>query len=206
MPAETFILRSSLTSPFVRKVRMAADVLGLADRIRLVPTDAADPDDDLRQQNPLGKYPCLVREDGTAVYDSSVIVEFLQDIAGTDRLLPRGGPDRIAMLTRSRLADGIIDAGAAVIYEERYHSMANRSSQWLEYQRDKIRRALALFDVQPPDPGRTDAVSIGLSCALGFLDRRQPVAWRTPFVTLEQWLASFEQHEPAFDRTRPPSS
>ena len=204
MPVENFILRSSLTSPFVRKVRMAADVLGLAQRIKLVPTDAVDPTDDLRRQNPLGKYPCLVREDGTAVYDSSVIIEFLQDVAGTDRLLPRNGPERIAMLTRTRLADGIIDAGAAVIYEERYHGPAQRSSHWLDYQRDKIMRALAAFEAQPPDPHRTDAVSIGLSCALGCLDRRQPVTWRTPYPGLVQWLAAFERHEPAFDRTRPP--
>ena len=205
MPAETFILRSSLTSPFVRKVRMAADVLGLADRVRLVPTDAVDPSDTLRRQNPLGKYPCLVCEDGTAVYDSSVILEFLQEIAGTDRLLPRAGPMRIAMLTRTRLADGIIDAGAMVIYEERYHAPAMQSSHWLDYQRDKIIRALAAFAALPPDPRRTDAVSIGLACALGFLDRRQPVAWRTPYPGLAQWLAAFEQSEPAFDRTRPPA-
>ncbi|WP_033465148.1 glutathione S-transferase N-terminal domain-containing protein [Bordetella bronchiseptica] len=204
MPVENFILRSSLTSPFVRKVRMAADVLGLAQRIKLVPTDAVDPNDSLRRQNPLGKYPCLVCEDGTAVYDSSVIIEFLQDVAGTDRLLPRSGPERIAMLTRTRLADGIIDAGAAVIYEERYHGPTQRSSHWLDYQRDKILRALAAFEGRPPDPHRTNAVSIGLSCALGFLDRRQPVAWRTPCPGLVQWLAAFERHEPAFDRTRPP--
>lgn len=206
MAAEVFILRSSLTSPFVRKVRMAADVLGLADRIKLAATDAADPNDALRDQNPLGKYPCLLREDGTAIYDSSVIVEFLQEIAGTERLLPCRGPTRIAMLTRTRLADGIIDAGAMVIYEERYHEPTMRSLPWLDYQRDKIMRALAAFEAQPPDPHRTDAVSIGLACALGFLDRRQPVAWRRPYPGLVQWLAAFEQSEPAFGRTRPPSS
>lgn len=206
MLAENFILRSSLTSPFVRKVRMAADVLGLANRIRLVPTDAVDPSDTLRQQNPLGKYPCLVREDGTAIYDSSVILEFLQEIAGTDRLLPRAGPTRIAMLTRTRLADGIIDAGAMVIYEERYHEPAMRSAHWLDYQRDKIMRALGAFEALQPDPHRTNAVSIGLSCALGFLDRRQPVAWRTSCPGLVQWLAAFEQNEPAFCRTRPPAT
>lgn len=206
LSAETFVLRSSLTSPFVRKVRMVADVLGLVDRITLRPIDAADPNDPLAAQNPLGKYPCLLREDGTAVYDSSVILEFLQQVAGTDRLLPVDGPQRIAMLTRTRLADGIIDAGALVIYEERYHDASMRSASWLAHQRGKIKRALAVFEAAPPDPRCTDAVSIGLACALGFLDRRQPVAWRADCPQLARWLTSFAESEPAFDRTRPPDA
>ncbi len=200
--AEHFILRSSPTSPFVRKVRMAVDVLGLADRVTLATTDAADAT--LREQNPLGKYPCLVREDGTAVYDSSVILEFLQWVAGTDRLLPVAGEQRIARLTQTRLADGIVDAGALVIYEDRYHDATRRSDDWLEHQRGKIRRALAVFEAAPPDPLQTDAVSIGLACALGFLDRRQPVVWRPTHAGLVHWLDTFADHEPAFARTRPP--
>ncbi|WP_029001001.1 glutathione S-transferase N-terminal domain-containing protein [Azohydromonas australica] len=203
---ETFVLRSSLTSPFVRKVRMAADVLGLADRLTLVPADAADPQDLLRRQNPLGKYPCLLRADGTAIYDSSVILEFLQDVAGTDRLLPATGPTRIPMLTRTRLADGIVDAGALVLYEARYHPPGSRSDTWLGYQRDKIRRALCSFEANPPDARVTDAVSIGLACALGFLDRRAPVVWRPECPRLSAWLETFCACEPAYDRTRPPAT
>lgn len=199
---ENFLLRSSLTSPFVRKVRLAIDVLGLVDRVTLVPTDAADAT--LRAQNPLGKYPCLVRADGTAVYDSAVILEFLQWVAGTDRLLPAAGEHRITMLTRTRLADGIIDAGALVIYEERYHDETRRSDGWLAHQRGKIWRALATFEAVPPDPRRTDAVSIGLACALAFLDRRRPVDWRRACPSLVQWLTEFAASEPAFERTRPP--
>lgn len=200
--SETFILRSSPTSPFVRKVRMVVDVLGLAERVTLETTDAADLT--LRAQNPLGKYPCLVRADGSAVYDSGVILEFLQWVVGTDRLLPDAGEQRIAMLTQTRLADGIIDAGALVIYEERYHEAARRSDEWLEHQRGKIRRALAVFEAAPPDPTQTDAVSIGLACALAFLDRRQPVAWRPACPGLVRWLSAFAAGEPAFERTRPP--
>lgn len=206
VPAETFVLRSSLTSPFVRKVRMAADVLGLADRLTLTPTDAADPHDTLRLQNPLGQYPCLVRADGSAIYDSSVILEFLQDVAGTDRLLPTRGPSRIPMLTRTRLADGIIDAGALVIYELRHHAAEAQSAYWLGYQRDKILRALASFETTPPDPRVTNAVTIGLACALAFLDRREPVAWRPTCPRLAEWLDTFAACEPAYDRTRPPAA
>jgi len=203
---EQFVLRSTLTSPFVRKVRMVVEALGLSDRVTLVPTDAADPNDALRQQNPLGKYPCLVRADGSAVYDSSVILEFLQQVAGTDRLLPVSGPQRISMLTLTRLADGIIDAGALIIYEGRYHEPGTQSEKWLEYQRGKIQRALAAFEASPPDAARTDAVSIGLACALGFLDKRQPVPWRPACPRLVAWLEAFAASEPAFARTRAPDA
>ena len=71
------MLRSTLTSPFGRKVRMAIEVLGLGDRITLVPADPLDENDTLRQQNPLGKMPCLVLSDGTSIYDSGVIIEYL---------------------------------------------------------------------------------------------------------------------------------
>lgn len=182
---------------------MAALVLGLEDRITLVPTDAADPADSLRHENPLGKYPCLIREDGDAVYDSSVILEFLQDVAGTDRLIPTAGPDRIAMLTRTRLADGIIDAGALIIYEERYHETTAQSQVWLAHQRGKILRALTTFDSSLPRADVTDALSIGLSCALGFLDRRSPLNWRADFPKLACWLHDFESAEPSFQRTAP---
>jgi glutathione S-transferase len=171
-----------------------------------VPTDAADDKDTLRQQNPLGKYPCLLRADGTAIYDSSVILEFLQEVAGTDRLQPVSGPARIPMLTLTRLADGIIDAGAAVIYEERYHQPGTVSGKWLDYQRGKIVRALAAFEATPPDSHKTDAVSIGLACALGFLDRRKPVEYRPSCPRLVAWLETFAQNEPSFERTRPPST
>ena len=85
MPADSdqFILRSTRTSPFGRKARMAAEVLGLASRITLEPGDPLDEDDTLRTQNPLGKMPCLLTGDGSAIYDSGVIIEFLQGVAGS---------------------------------------------------------------------------------------------------------------------------
>jgi len=97
--ADKFVLRSTVTSPFGRKVRMAIDVLKLADRIKLEPADPLDDNDTLRQQNPLGKMPCLVLADGSTIYDSGIIIEYLQDVAGTDRLLPLKGRDRYRALT-----------------------------------------------------------------------------------------------------------
>jgi glutathione S-transferase len=205
-PLEEFVLRSTLTSPFGRKVRIAIDILGLSDRVTLVPADTMDEADTLRQQNPLGKIPCLVRSDGTGIYDSGVILEFLQDIAGSDRLLPPRGPARVQMLMLAGLADGIIDAGAVIIYERRFHPEEAQSEPWLALQRGKILRALAAFEAAPPDPGQTNAATIGLACALGFLDKRKPVPWRPVCPRLVAWLAGFAANEPAFDRTSPPGT
>lgn len=204
LTTEHFTLRTTLTSPFGRKVRMAVDVLGMNDRVTIVPADTTDAHDPLRQQNPIGKIPCLVRQDGSGIYDSSVILEFLQEVAGTHTLLPTSGMERIERLVLTRLADGIIDAGAVIIYEERYHPEGQRSDYWLTYQREKIERALARFELAPPSHRVADAASIGLACALGFLDKRKPVAWREHHPQLVGWLDAFAQCEPAFDRTMPP--
>ncbi|GHD54287.1 glutathione S-transferase [Thalassobaculum fulvum] len=202
-PPDIYVLRATLTSPYGRKVRIAVDVLGLADRIRLVPADTLDAGDSLRQQNPLGKMPCLLLADGTALYDSRVIVEFLQEQAGTERLLPARGEARYRALTRAALADGIADAALLMVYERRFRPDGPWSERWLDHQRGKVRRGLAAFAEAPPDPLRTDLVSIGLACALAYLDWRQPVSWRPDFPALAGWLDAFAAHEPAFGRSFP---
>ena len=191
---ETFVLRTSLTSPFGRKVRMAIDVLGLGDRVTVSPADPLDEADTLRQQNPLGKMPCLVRGDGSAVYDSGIIIEFLQDVAGTDRLLPKGGDVRFKALTLSRLADGIIDASILVVYDGRFRPGEPPAERWLKHQRGKIVRGLAAFEKTQPDLEKTDIVAIGLSCALGYLDWRKQVDWRDAAPGLIDWLNRFSAH------------
>lgn len=199
---ENFVLRSTVTSPFGRKVRMAIDALGLGGRITVKPADPLDEKDTLRKENPLGKLPCLVLSDGSVIYDSGIIIEFLQDVAGTDRLLPLRGPARFRALTLSRLADGIMDASILVVYESRFRPDLPHSPRWLDHQRGKIMRGLAAFEATPPDPEKTDVVSIGLSCALGYLDWRKQVDWRSSFPGLVNWLDRFSAHEPAFERTR----
>jgi glutathione S-transferase len=201
-PAENFVLRSTPTSPFGRKVRMAIEALGLSGRVTVAPADPLDETDTLRQQNPLGKMPCLVLDDGSTIYDSGIIIEYLQDVAGTDRLLPLRGRDRYRSLTLSRLADGIMDASILVVYETRFRPDLPHSPRWLSHQRGKIRRGLEAFETSPPDPNKTDVVSIGLSCALGYLDWRKQVDWRPAYPTLVEWLKRFSTHEPAFERTR----
>jgi glutathione S-transferase len=203
---EQFVLRSTLTSPFGRKARMAAEVLGLAGRITIEPGDPLDPGDTLRVQNPLGKLPCLLMADGTAIYDSGVIIEFLQQIAGGDLLLPASGMARIKALTRATLADGIIEAALLVVYENRFRDPGTQSERWLTHQRGKIMRGLAAFEAGPPDSDKIDIVSIGLSCALGYLDWRRPVDWRPTYPKLVAWFTEFAKNEPAFERTRAPNT
>lgn len=185
---------------------MAMRVLGLDKRIALVPASTLDETDTLRQQNPLGKMPCLLLEDGTALYDSRVIIEFLQEQTGTERLLPKSGLARYQTLTRAALADGTCDAALLMVYEGRFRDPGTHSERWLAHQRGKVMRGLAAFDQDPPDPSRTDLVAISLACALGYLDWRKPVEWRSAFPRLADWLAAFAAAEPAFDATKAPEA
>lgn len=201
---DTYVLRSTVTSPFGRKVRIAIEVLGLGPRITMVPADTLDESDTLRQQNPLGKMPCLLLADGGALFDSGVIIEFLADVAGSDQLLPAQSLSRFKALTHARLADGITEAAILMVYENRFRDPGTQSERWLAHQRGKIVRALKAFEAAPPDPAKTDIVTIGLSCALGYLDWRKPMAWRDDFPRLAAWLAAFDKYEPAYGRTRAP--
>jgi glutathione S-transferase len=202
MLTDKFILRSTVTSPFGRKVRIAIDVLGLNRNVERRDADTLDETDTLRQQNPLGKMPCLLLADGSALYDSRVIIEFLQEAAGTDALVPLRGIARYKALTRAALADGIADAALLMVYETRFRPPEMpKSEEWLSHQRGKIFRALQAFEASPPDPAKTDVVSIALSCALAYLDWRHPVEWRAACPRLCAWLDAFAAHEPAFGRT-----
>ena len=208
MPAapEKFVLRTSLTSPFGRKVRMAVEALGMAGRVSVVSADPLDENDTLRLQNPLGKMPCLLLEDGSSIYDSGIIIKYLQELTGGNQLIPPHGLPRFKALTRARLADGIMDASILVVYDSRFRPGAPPSERWLAHQRGKITRGLAAFELAPPDPTKTDIVSIGLACALGYLDWRKQVDWRATAPGLVDWLDRFSAHEPAFERTRAPAS
>lgn len=196
------ILRSSPASPFVRKVRIAADLLGLSDRIKVVDVDTNEPDSELRRENPLGKIPTLVLADGTTLYDSAVIADFLDDLAGGGRLVPHG-PERFRVLTRQALADGIMEAALLQVYEGRYRPEERHEPRWLALQAGKIGRGLDLFAASPPaSTGAVDIASVGLACALGYLDLRLGGSWRGTHPGLVAWLDAFAAAVPAFEATR----
>src|SRR3954451_17384013 len=119
------ILRSAPPSPFGRKVRIAAALAGLSDRITVENADTMNPNDALRTQNPLGKIPTLILESGETLYDSRVIVEYLDALAGGGRLIPAGW-SRFEALRQQALADGIMDAAILRSYEARWRPEERR--------------------------------------------------------------------------------
>lgn len=195
------ILRSSPTSPFGRKIKIVIAELGLEERIEVVPADTNDPAETLRLQNPLGKVPTLVFEDGATLFDSRVIAEYLDHLAGGGRLFP-AGEERFAQLRLQALADGICDAGLLQVYEIRLRAPEMRSPVWTENQAGKVARALAALEAAPPAYDRPRIGEIALACALGYLDLRFDGRWRASHPALVAWLDGFSAKVPAFEATR----
>ena len=195
------ILRSSPTSPFGRKIKIAIAELGLEGRIEVVAADTADPADSLRRQNPLGKVPTLVLEDGATLFDSRVIAEYLDHLAGGGRLFP-AGEARFAQLRLQALADGICDAALLQVYELRLRAAEMRSQSWTDNQAGKVARTLAALEAAPPVHDRPRIGEIALACALGYLDLRFDGRWRAGHPALVAWLDGFAAKVPAFEATR----
>jgi glutathione S-transferase len=197
------ILRSSPASPFGRKVRIAISLLGLADKIEVRKTDLNDPADSIRVQNPLGKVPALIVDDGTVYYDSRVILEYLDHLAGGGRIIPREAAARFAALRLQALCDGICDASLLQIYEDRYRPADKRVQSWLDRQAEKVARGLAALEAAPPklDPV-PDVGQIALACALGYRDLRFGGSWRKDHPRLLAWHDKFAAQVPAFAQTK----
>lgn len=196
------VLRSAPPSPFGRKVKIAAALLGLSDRIRVENADTNDPDEALRAQNPLGKIPALILENGETLYDSRVVVEYLDHLAGGGRLIP-DGPERFPALTLQALADGVMDAGILRIYETRWRAEDRREAKWTDYQAEKIARALAHAEAHHAEiPAAHHIGHVALAAALGYLDLRFEGRWRAEHPRLVAFLDDFERRVPAFAETR----
>src|SRR4051794_30738421 len=144
------ILRSSPPSPFGRKVKLALGILGLENEVTIEKADPTDASDSLRRQNPLGKIPALIIEDGTVLYDSPVILEYLDTRAGGGKIIPKDPDARIARLTLQALCDGILEAGIMLVYGGRWRAPEKHEPKWIEYQRGKVERSLAVLEASPP--------------------------------------------------------
>ncbi len=196
------VLRSSPTSPFGRKVKISAALLGLTDRMTIEKADTSDPNDTIRKQNPLGKIPILILETGEALYDSRVIVEYLDALAGGGRLIPAGW-SRFEALRQQALADGIMDAGLLQVLEGRWRPQDRHEPKWLDHQQGKVERALDEAEARLSTPPRTFHIGhVALACALGYLDMRFEGRWRKSYPKLVRWLDDFEARVPAFATTR----
>ena len=199
-------LRSSPSSPFGRKVKMATYILGLDDQVTPVLTDTLDPNDSICEVNPLGKIPAL-EDDGTTYYDSRVIMEYLDAKAGGGKIIPASGPARYEALTRAALMDGILDAAVLVIYESRMRPEDKYVESVVERQRGKIMRGLEVIAANNPSYGNgamPDIGEIGLACVLDYLDFRKQVNWRDHAPNLASWLADFAAAVPGYDESMPP--
>jgi glutathione S-transferase len=206
--AAMMILRSSPASPFGRKVRIAISLLSFDSQIRIEPADPTNASDTLRQQNPLGKIPALIAENGIAYYDSRVILDFLDERAGGGKIIPREPGQRFAALRLQALCDGILDASILTVYEARWRAQEHHEQKWLDHQAGKVGRALAALEADPPalDSARESLPNVGqiaLACALGYRDFRFSGSWRNEHPRLVAWLDRFAARVPAFGQTKP---
>jgi glutathione S-transferase len=197
------ILRSSPPSPFGRKVKLALGILGLENDVTIEKADPTDASDSLRNQNPLGKIPALIIEDGTVIYDSPVILEYLDQRAGGGKIIPKDPSARMKALTLQALCDGILDAGILLVYEGRWRPPEMAVQKWLDHQRGKVERAMAVLEASPPSLDTMPNVGqITLACVLGYGDLRFEGKWRAAHPNLVKWLDAFAVKVPAFEKTR----
>ncbi|UWU75828.1 glutathione S-transferase N-terminal domain-containing protein [Bradyrhizobium huanghuaihaiense] len=200
------ILHSHPASPFVRKVRIAIQMLGLADRVEMRDADVNDPADPLRRHNPLGKVPAFVRENGSALYDSPVILEYLDHLAGGGFIIPREPEARFAALALQALCDGALDASYLLMCEGWYRTPEQRVARWIEKQAGKVERALTTLEAASPAlSGMPNVGQIALACLLGYRDFRFDGTWRETHPRLHAWHDAFAAAVPAFAATMPSS-
>ncbi|MEQ8287663.1 glutathione S-transferase family protein [Thalassospira sp.] len=197
------ILRSSGPSPFGRKVKIVAKMLGIYDQLTVEMSNTNDPEDSLRIQNPLGKIPILILDGDRKIFDSRVICEYLDAQVDGISLHPTEGDARWEALTLQALGDGIVDASILQVYEVRMRPEEKRHADWMSYQSDKVKRALDQISVTPPSlDGDLTIGHVAIACALGYLDLRFDGAWRATYPTLVAWLDAFRARVPAFDATK----
>lgn len=201
-------LIGSPASPYARKVRVVMAEKKLD--YQYVIEDVWAPDSTITHSNPLGKVPCLVMEGGEAIFDSRVIVEYLDTLSPVGKLIPAQGRERAEVKTWEALADGLLDAALTarmeVIFKGR--SEAQRSQPWIDRQMDKINAALNAMSTGLADKAFCSGVHFSLSdvavgCALGYLDFRFPqIAWRESYPNLAK-LQDKLALRPSFMETAP---
>ncbi|MBL0421198.1 glutathione S-transferase N-terminal domain-containing protein [Ramlibacter sp. AW1] len=201
-------LIGAITSPYVRKVRIVMAEKKLD--YQLVLEDVWAADTTISQSNPLGKVPCLVMEGGEALFDSRVIVEYLDTLSPVGKLIPVVGRERAEVKTWEALADGVLDALVLARLEDHWagRQPGERSQAWIDRQLDKTDSSLRAMSLGLGDKPFCTGIhltlaDIAIGCALGYLDFRFPqIDWRADHPNLAKLHDKLMQR-PSFTETRP---
>jgi glutathione S-transferase len=201
-------LIGSLTSPYVRKVRIVMAEKKLDFQHELEDVWASDK---IMASNPLGKVPCLVLSGGEAIFDSRVIVEYLDTRSPVSRLIPEGSRERIEVRTWEALADGLLDAAILARLEQTWagRSAEQRSDAWIQRQLHKVEVSIDAISTGLGDKPWCTGIHLSLAdiavgCALGYLAFRFPqIDWRGRHANLAR-LADKLDARPSFIDTLPP--
>ena len=199
-------LIGSLASPYVRKVRivMAEKKLDYS----LVLENVWAPETTIQQSNPLGKVPCLIMEDGGAMFDSRVIVEYLDTLTPVGKLLPTQGRERAGIKCWEALADGVLDAGILMRLEKTLRPAEQQGQVWMDRQMRKIHAGLKAMSAglaETPFCGGNHytLADIAVGCALGWLSFRFPeIDWRGDYPNLDKLFDKLSER-PSFKETTP---
>lgn len=182
-------LRSSATSPFVRKVVMTAIECGV--ELELVPTNAWAPGTDLVGDNPLSKIPALVLDNGDTLFDSPVICEYLDTLHSGHKLFPHETHERFRQLRVQALADGILDAAVQIRIETAMRPEDKRWNGWIERQQAAISRSLDELEKTVGHWGGVFLIGgITVVAALSYLDFRKVCDWRNGRPHLAHWYTT----------------
>ena len=201
-------LIGSTTSPYVRKVRIVMAEKKLDYQFLLDNVWSADTR--IAASNPLGKVPCLVMEGGEAVFDSRVIVEYLDTLSPVGKLIPSTGRERAEVKTWEALADGLLDAAILVRLENTFdgRKASERSQAWIDRQMDKVHASLKAMAQGLGDKPFCSGIHLSLSdiavgCALGWLEFRFPdIGWRAEYPNLAKLMDKLTQRA-SFVDTKP---
>ena len=200
-------LIGSLTSPYVRKVRIV--FLEKKVDVDLEIENVWAPDTKITNYNPLGKVPCLLLDDGEAIYDSRVIAEYVDTLSPVGKLIPTESRERATVKTWEALADGIKDAGILARLEATFRQPEQQSPVWVDRQIDKIKAALEQMSRKLGENSwccgnQMTLADIAVGCALGYLLFRFPnIAWQAQYPNLDALYQKLIQR-PSFIETAPP--
>jgi glutathione S-transferase len=199
-------LLGSVPSPYTRKVRIVLAEKKIDCEFEIA--DVRESDSAVADRNPLGKVPTLMLDDGTALFDSRVIVEFLDAVSPLARLIPEENRERVAVRRWEALADGALDAGLLIRYES-LRPKKEQSKAWTAKQVGKLTRSLAMIASELGDRPfchgeRYTLADIAVGCCLGWVELRKPggIEWRGEYANLAR-LYDRLMERPAFADTAP---